>query len=166
MVLSSGIDYDSEIAEIQRACRFVVRDQSSGTQRALPFLEVDEDAKNALLESVWPIDAGACRVLQVQLPEDSVYDHVVCDYLMSLELRVDEHYCFWWAPRLMRISSIVVDVSRFPNRQRWKFYIQPFLGTLLPGGMEPTGDRYTLPVGEWIVPGHGIAIVWQEVQRA
>lgn len=162
MVLSSNADYDEEVSSIQRNCRFVVRDQARGVQQALQFMQIDEVSKDLILQAVWPIDAAACRILQVELPQSSSYEHTLCEYLMSLELHVEEHYCFWWAPRLMRINSIVVDVSRFPNRPRWRFFIQPFLGTLLPGGMEPTGDRYTLPAGEWIMPGHGIAVIWQE----
>jgi hypothetical protein len=162
MVLSADTDYDQEIASIQHSCRFVIRDQSSGTQQALSFALINDESKQSLLQSAWPIDMESCQLLQVELPEPSNYEDVVCEYLMSLELRVNEHYCFWWAPRLMHINNITVDVSHFPNRHDWRFFIQPFLGTLLPGGMEPTGDRYTLPAGEWIMPGHGIAIIWQE----
>lgn len=162
MVLSADANYEQEIASIQNTCRFVVRDQASGVQQALRFSIVDDELKRSLLQVAWPVDTESCRLLQVELPALSNYEDVICEYMLLLELRVEEHYCFWWAPRLMHINNITVDVSHFPNRHAWRFFIQPFLGTLLPGGMEPTGDRYTLPAGEWIMPGHGIAIIWQE----
>jgi hypothetical protein len=82
------------------------------------------------------------------------------------ELAVSEGYCYWTTPRTLFLSTLTIDTSRFPNRGRWSFIFQPFLGNARLATFALLGpDRYVLDLQEWIVRGQGIAVIWSPLQE-
>lgn len=160
--LNAGVDYEREVASIQRSSFFVVNDVQTGIKRSLSFLELRSDTQRALLALTWQVDPETCRIIEVQIPPDMQKPTTIYEYVAICDFQVDDRSSFWYSPGLMYLNSIVLDVSRFPGRERWRFSILPFFGQVFPGTLEPTGDRYTMPAGNWIMQGHGFALTWQE----
>ena len=157
--LNEGANLEHEMENIIKNWQFFIYDSKTGTKQSFTFTELSIYSRFELLEPVWQVDANACRVLEVQIPktESSYFElHIRTD------LRINEHYAYWEAPGLMYLNTVTVDVSRFPDRKKWKFFLKPFLGTAFTGPVETDEDRLVLPAHSWIMNGHGIAIVWQE----
>jgi len=137
---------------------FFIYDSQSGNKQSFAFTELSVYTRLELLEPVWQVDANSCRVLEVQIPKTNTS---YFELHIRTDLRIDEHYAYWEAPGLMYLNTITVDVSHFPDRKRWKFFLKPFLGTASTRPIE-SDDRLVLQAHSWIMNGHGIAIVWQE----
>lgn len=161
--INATSDIDRELATIAQDCSLLLKDTKNGTQQQLDLVPLDELAARDLLKEAWRVDGTSCRILKAELPERSRHQDLYYEFRCSVELHVyNEQFVYWNAPTLMYLNNITIDVSRFPNRNTWKFYMLPFLGATLPGAVEPTGDRYTLTAGCWVMQGHGIAINWHE----
>jgi len=160
--LCADADFDQEMPAILSSWRFIMHNTEEGTQSHLWFAELDVTARRELLSSVWQIEADDCRIIEVTLPIEAANPGTMYEVHALTTLRVNERYAYWEAPGLMYVNTITVDVSRFPNREKWQFFIKPFLGTAFQGKLEATGDRYTLPASNWLMLGHGISISWQE----
>lgn len=152
-----------EISDILQSTRFVVK-EISGRQQLYSFAELDPLVTQQLLAHLWQIDKSDCRIIEVQLPKEKVTDDTIFEYWLTYHLRLKEQYAYWYAPSLMFLNNIILDVSRFPGRKDWDFHILPFFGHVFPGTIEPTGDRFTMPANSWIMQGHGIALSWQKRQ--
>lgn len=155
-------DYEREMPGILENCTLTANNVAQGTQQLLLFNELSTEARQQLLQPVWQIDSNSCRIIEAVLPKEGQGLQVLYEYRWAFDLSVAERYAYWCAPALMYLNTLTVDVSRFPGRDAWQFFIRPFLGTMLPGAMGPAGDRYTLPANGWIMQGHGVAIIWQE----
>lgn len=163
--LNNQQDARSEIETILNNCRLSIHDTEKGTQESFRFLERDETLKRELLSSVWQIDPNKCFILEAELTEVANKPSIFYEYSWSFDMPIsDEQYAYWYAPGLMYLNSITVDISHFPNRDKWNMYIQPFLGPIFPGALEPTKDRYTLAASGWIMQCHGVAIIWHKAE--
>lgn len=154
-----------EMSDILQSTRFVVK-EANGRQQLYSFTELDSAATHNLLTRLWQIDKDSCRIIEVQIPKEKMRDDTVFEYWLTYHIRLKEQYAYWYAPSLMFLNNITLDVSRFPDRTQWDFHILPFFGHVFPGTLEPTGDRFTMPANSWIMQGHGIALSWQKKETA
>ena len=161
--LNTVPDYDREIPKILKRWRFAVRKTSTDPVKMLSFSEISEGERYALLDPIWQLKAENCRIIEVRVPDEYQLPSAVYELRAKIDLPVTEHYAYWEAPGLMYLNTIKIDVSQFPNRKKWHFYIKPFLGTAFPPMMEADGDVFLLPASSWVMVGHGIAVIWQEV---
>ena len=161
--LNEDADLEHEMENIVKNWRFFIYDSKTGNKQSFAFTELSVYSRLELLESVWQVDANNCRVLEVQIPKN---DTSYFELHIRTDLRISEHYAYWEAPGLMYLNTITVDVSHFPDRKKWKFFLKPFLGTAFTGPLESDEDRLSFPAHSWIMNGHGIAIVWQEKSRS
>ncbi len=155
-------DYDREIPEILKRWRFAVQKASADPVKMLSFSEISEGERSALLDSIWRLKAENCRIIEVRVPDEYQVPSAIYELRASIDLPVAEHYAYWEAPGLMYLNTIKIDLSQFPNRKKWRFFIKPFLGTVFPPSVEADGDKFLLPASSWVMFGHGIAVIWQE----
>lgn len=161
--LNANQDARSEISLIIEQCQLSIHDADKGTQESFRFHEYSETRRRELLSSVWQLDPTTCFILEAELVEVTNHPSLFYEYRWSFDMPIDnEHYAFWYAPGLMYLNSITIDTSRFPRRNEWNIFIQPFLGPIFPGALEPTKDRYTLAASGWIMQCHGVAIIWHK----
>ncbi len=161
--LNDARDYDMEVAFILEQSRFVIHPSSSHVQHTLEFNEIAPAVRRNMLATAWQINPDECRIIEVQIPPEFQNSDTSYEHHWTFGARTDtERYAFWSAPRLTYLRNISIDTSRFPQREKWKFMVQPFLGPVFPGAIEPTGDRYVLAANSWVVQGHGVAVIWQE----
>lgn len=160
--LCADADFELEMPNILSDWRFIAHNIQEGTQQPYWFTELDVNDRRELLDSVWQLDSDDCRIIEIKLPPKISNTEMLYEVHALTNLRVNERYAYWEAPGLMYVNTVTVDVSRFPERERWKFFIKPFLGTAFQGKLEASGDRYTLPASTWLMLGHGICISWQE----
>lgn len=153
-----------EMTDILQSTRFVVK-EANGRQQLYSFTELDSAATHHLLARLWQIDKDNCRIIEVQIPKEKMRDDTIFEYWLTYHIRLKEQYAYWYAPSLMFLNNITLDVSRFPDRKKWDFHILPFFGHVFPGTLEPTGDRFTMPANSWIMQGHGIALSWQKKEE-
>lgn len=140
----------------------VVHDAEDNIQQTLRYSEIDPLIQQELLSHVWQVDPATCRLFEVQIPPERQKATTTYEYLITFDYPTSEHYAFWYSPGLMYLHNITVDVSRFPNRDTWQFFMVPFFGEVFPGNLEPNGDRFTMPANSWIMQGHGMALTWQQ----
>ena len=155
---------DFEMTDILQNTRFVVK-ETSGRQQLYAFTELDHTTTQHLLSPLWQIDKNDCRIIEVQIPKEKMGEGTIFEYWLTYHLQLKEKYAYWYAPSLMFINNITLDVSRFPDRKKWEFHILPFFGHVFPGTLESSGDRFTMPANSWIMQGHGIALSWQEKEE-
>lgn len=160
--LNEGVDYDQELPGIITNCRFVVHDIQNNLQQSLWFAEMDAPKRRELLGRTWQVDADECRVIELQVSPVDSNDSVFYELRIDYDLRVDEHYAYWETPGLMYLNTLTLDISGFPERDKWQFFLKPFLGTAFTGSFDPSGNRFTLPANSWISAGQGIVAIWQE----
>lgn len=74
----------------------------------------------------------------------------------QLRLARDDHFAFWLADRLYFLDRISVDVTDFSAAPR----IQGFMLASPDSLFLPEEGKRTFKLGEWLLPGHGLAIHW------
>ena len=153
-----------EMTDILQSTRFVVK-ETSGRQQLYAFTELSPSTTQELLSHLWQIDKNNCRIIEVQIPKEKMGEGTIFEYWLTYHIQLKEKYAYWYAPSLMFINNITLDVSRFPDRKKWDFHILPFFGHVFPGTLESSGDRFTMPANSWIMQGHGIALSWQEKEE-
>ncbi|HEX6258323.1 MAG TPA: hypothetical protein VFZ48_02510 [Candidatus Saccharimonadales bacterium] len=160
--LNPGADFTIEIPTIISSYRFIIHDTETGGQSPFWFTELSAEAQRDCLDRIWQVDPDNCRILEVRVPATTRIESSLYELRATMDMRVAEHYAYWETPGFMYVNSITIDVSRFPQRKKWKFFMKPFLGAAFPVMLEPEGDRFTLPASSWLMPGHGVAMIWQE----
>ncbi len=160
--LNESANFDEELPGIIGNCRFIVHDPETNIQQSLWFTEMDAPKRRELLGHVWQVDADACRVIELQVGPKAVDGLASYELRIDYDLRVNEHYAYWETPGLMYLNTLTIDISQFPEREKWQFFLKPFLGTTFTGSFDPNGNRFTLPASSWITAGQGIVVIWQE----
>lgn len=131
------------------------------TKLPLKFKEVDAFESQQLLESLWQIDSGDCRIIEVAIPPEMVANSPLYCFETTTHLPVGQ-CAYWEAPGLMYINTITLDVRQFPKHEKREFHLKPFLGVAYTSALQPIQGKYILPVHSWITHGHGVMVVWQE----
>lgn len=166
VILSSAADAVREAQRLASTCSLIVKNPSKGTRQVCRFEPLDAEDTHNILHAAGVTPLTDLIILQVGFPRPDSKIGMIYEYVLNIELNIAEHYCYWYTPCLMHINSITLDWSRFPQRNRWRFFVQPFFGAEIAGTVGPTEDRYSLSLRGWITPGHGIAIIWQELDSS
>lgn len=159
--LDNTPDFPYEMAELLQGMRFAVKEKN-GRQQLYLFSELSPQATASILEGFWQINTSSCRIVEVQVPPEKVHTDTVYEFWLTFQLRTEGFYAYWYSPALMFLNTIIVDISRFPNRDKLNMDFLPFFGHVFPSTVEAGGNRFTMPANSWIMQGHGLAINWQK----
>jgi hypothetical protein len=78
--------------------------------------------------------------------------------------RVDDGFCFWQAPYPCYVEHISFDAGGLaPNSTpSWLFRVVPFtFRSTATSGWAPAEQLNDLVVRSWLLPGHGVALLWK-----
>lgn len=109
------------------------------------------------------------RIFECDLGELTDVDHAVGSVenlsLRSTTLqRVDDGSCFWQAPYPCYVERISFDPAALSLDEdtSWLFRVVPFtFRSTATGGWTPAGQLNDLIVRSWLLPGHGVALLWK-----
>ncbi len=110
------------------------------------------------------------RIFECDLGELTDVDHAVSSVenlsLQSTTLgRVDDGFCFWQAPYPCYAERISFDVGGLATDRHvsWLFHVIPFTfrSTIATGRWTPAEELNDLAVRSWLLPGHGVALLWK-----
>jgi hypothetical protein len=112
---------------------------------------------------------GTLRIFECDLGELTDVDHAVGSVenlsLRSTTLqRVDDGYCFWQAPYPCYVERISFDADALTlnGNSSWLFRVVPFtFRSAAAGGWTPAEQLDDLVVRSWLLPGHGVALLWK-----
>lgn len=112
---------------------------------------------------------GALRIFECDLGELTDVDHAVgsveCLSLRSTTLqRADDGFCFWQAPYPCYVDRISFDATALAvSGTSWLFQVVPFIfrSAIATGAWTPPELLKDLPVRSWLLPGHGVALLWK-----
>jgi hypothetical protein len=115
------------------------------------------------------------RIFECDLGELTHVDHTV-DSIESLSLhskmleRVDDGFCYWQPPYPCYVESIHFKVADFAvdDDGSWLFRVVPFTfrSGIVTSGWTPAEQLGDLCVGSWLLPGHGVALLWKSAGTA
>ena len=116
------------------------------------------------------------RIFECDLGELTHVDHTVgsIESLLlhsKILIRVDDGFCYWQPPYPCYVESIHFKVSDFTmdDDGSWLFCVVPFTfrSGIVTSGWTPAkqllGD---LCVRSWLLPGHGVALLWKPAETA
>ncbi len=114
------------------------------------------------------------RIFECDLGELTHVDHTV-DSIESLSLhvkilgRVDDRFCYWQPPYPCYVESIHFKVADFAvDDDSWLFRVVPFTfrSGIVTSGWTPAEQLDDLCVRSWLLPGHGVALLWKPAETA
>lgn len=113
---------------------------------------------------------GTLRIFECDLGELTDADHAVGS-VESLSLRsttlqrVDDGSCFWQAPYPCYVERISFDAAALAvnGGPSWLFRVVPFTfrSTIATAGWTPAERLKDLAVSSWLLPGHGVSLLWK-----
>jgi hypothetical protein len=112
---------------------------------------------------------GTLRIFECDLGELTDADHVVGS-VESLSLRstnlgrIDDNFCFWQAPYPCYVDRISFDATALAtDGTSWVFQVVPFTfrSAIATSGWTPVEQLKDLVVRSWLLPGHGVALLWK-----
>ncbi|PZS30474.1 MAG: hypothetical protein DLM61_10655 [Pseudonocardiales bacterium] len=112
---------------------------------------------------------GTLRIFECDLGELTDVDHAVGS-VESLSLRstslgrIDDSFCFWQAPYPCYVDRISFDAAALAfDGASWQFQVVPFTfrSTIATGAWTPAEQLKELTVRSWLLPGHGVALLWK-----
>lgn len=113
---------------------------------------------------------GTLRIFECDLGELTDVDHAVGSVenlsLRSTTLgRMDDGFCFWQAPYPCYVERMSFDVAALvrDGDAPWLFQVVPFTfrSTIATGRWTPAEQLNHLAVRSWLLPGHGVALLWK-----
>lgn len=150
-----------EISSIIANSKFILKNSSAGMQKLLRLNKIDVKTSHKILRSVSATLHEPCWLLEVAIPFEWQSPEVSYEYQSIVNLSAKEHYAYWYSPGLMYLKKLTFDFSHFPGADSWHFFLQPFLGHAS-GVFAEEARQFTFQADSWIMPGHGIALIWQE----
>jgi hypothetical protein len=112
---------------------------------------------------------GTLRIFECDLDELTDADHTV-NSVENLSLRsttlqrLDDGFCFWQAPYPCHVDRISFDPTALAiNGRSWLFNILPFTlrSSITTVAWTPAEQLKDLAVRSWLLPGHGVALLWK-----
>lgn len=158
--LNDSVDPAQEMRVIMNSARFIAHNHESKSQKLFRLHELDSPQADRLLRSAGGPLKSQCRFLEISIPSEWQNGDITYEYRSAFNLRDDIHYAFWYAPSMMFVKKLVFDYSDFPGVDTWDFIVMPFLGNLV-GESTRNLHSFTAHPNNWIMPGHGIALVWE-----
>lgn len=113
--------------------------------------------------------SGKLRIFECDLGRLATSGQDV-DAIESLSLRVttllrlEDRFCFWQAPYPCYLECVTFDVSGFERgADRYRFRVVPFLlrSDVRTAQWVPAPALDQLAVRSWLLPGHGLALLWK-----
>ena len=112
---------------------------------------------------------GTLRIFECDLGELTDVDHAVGSVenlsLRSTTLgRMDDGFCFWQAPYPCYVERISFDATALAiDGTSWLFQVVPFTfrSAIATAGWAPAEQLKDLTVRSWLLPGHGVALLWK-----
>ncbi|MGH3918866.1 MAG: hypothetical protein ACRDSG_07480 [Pseudonocardiaceae bacterium] len=109
------------------------------------------------------------RIFECDLGELTDVDHIVGSVenlsLQSTSLgRIDDSFCFWQAPYPCYVDRISFDATELAvDGASWLFQVVPFTfrSAIATGAWTPAEELKVLTVRSWLLPGHGVALLWK-----
>lgn len=149
-----------DIKTIIASSKLILRNPQSKTQKLLRFHEIPaEDAEKILGSASSPQD-NTCWLLEVVIPPKWQADECTYEYLSFINLPIAS-IAYWYSPTLMYLKKLTLDFSQFPRAEKRDFFLVPFLGHA-PGMELSEKHLYILKLNNWIMPGHGLVLGWQD----
>ena len=122
------------------------------------------------------IDRKNLRIVQFDLWDLADPDHVV-EAIESLSVRatslnaIDIGFITWSTPHPCFVRTITFDVKDLaPEGERFVYLAIPFTmnetAIAISGKWAEAVDRIELPLDSWMLPGHGVTLLWRPVDRA
>lgn len=149
---------EREIKTIIATSKFTIRHQK--TKKLLRLRELDPTTTQRLIHATNQPTKETCWLLEVAIPLEWQQPDVVYEHQSVINLRTAEHYAYWYSPGLTHLKKLVVDFSQFPEADKWHFFVQPFLGNVS-GHLNEKQRVFTITTQHWIMPGHGVVLIWQ-----
>lgn len=150
-----------DIKAISANSKFMLKNPATNTQKLLRLRELDSEQTAIVLQSTSKPLAQPCWILGADVPRMWQTSDIIYEHHSVINLDTREHYAYWYAPALMYLKKLTFDFSDFPRAVTWNFKLQPFLGHT-PGTVITEKNLYTLHLDNWIMPGHGIMLLWRE----
>jgi hypothetical protein len=83
----------------------------------------------------------------------------------SMLQKVDEPYCYWQPPYPCYVEQVDIDVSDFgfTDSEQWQFSVMPF--SFRAASVATTwlraAELTSIDLRSWLLPGHGVVVVWR-----
>jgi transcriptional regulator with XRE-family HTH domain len=124
-------------------------------------LETVDDV-SALWQPQLPDDHFPLVVLRARFPAQQAGHERRIELGYDFQLPPDWGYWSWTASRPMFVSTIVVDSTDFERTRECHFM------TFLPNFERKVseGGRHLIDVSNWLLKGHGVALIWWSIPRA
>ncbi len=149
-----------DIKTIIASSKFTIRNSRTNTQKLLRFREMESAQTARVLKSTSRPLASSCWLLEIAIPYRWQTKECTYEYLSWISLQIAS-VAYWYSPTQMFMKKLTLDFSQFPEAYRRDFFILPFLGHD-PGTVVEEQYLYVLNLNDWIMPGHGIVIGWQD----
>lgn len=159
--LNDTIEPTREMKAIINSSTLTLYNPTARQQKLLRFKELKPEPAMQLLQSVGRPLLGTCRLLEIAIPSNWEAPETVFEYRNALNLREDLQYAYWYAPGLMYVKKLTLDYSEFPNADKRQFKALPFLGHITGDDLISDQRSFTLYPNNWLVPGHGIGLMWE-----
>jgi hypothetical protein len=136
------------------------------------YLTFFREAMGALPKLSPHAHAGDLRIFECDL-SDIADDHVVraiCGLTINSRTvqSTDDGFCYWQTPYPSYVERITFDVRRLAvdHAPEQEFSVMPFTfrSNTLPAQWLSAEDLSDLYVRSWVLPGHGIALLWRETR--
>lgn len=151
-----------DIRAIIASSKFILKNTLTNSQKLLRLREMETEEAARLFQSVGKPSLYQCWLLEVVIPSQWQNENVTYEYQSSITLETDTHlYAYWYSPALMYLKKLTIDFSQFPDAGRRRFFLQAFLGHN-PGITQTDQHWYSLQLNRWVLPGHGIILLWQD----
>ncbi|MEU0880307.1 hypothetical protein ABZ345_17025 [Lentzea sp. NPDC005914] len=158
--------------------------QRSAAPSQIPLVEVRFDQWPNYLtffrESMWPLPKlsthdhlSDLRIFECDL--SAIADDHIVSAIRGLSVRsrtlqrTNEGFCYWQPPYPSYVEQIIFDarglgVDQSPEHE---FSIMPFLfrSNTITAQWQKADDLNDLTVRSWLLPGHGVALMWREAQH-
>lgn len=149
-----------DIKTIIASSKFIIKNPPKNTQKLLRFHEVGSARASRVFESSSKPLAGPCWLLEISIPPQWQTQDCAYEYHSWINLQIAS-VAYWYSPTLMYLKKLTLDFSQFPGAHRRDFFLLPFLGHA-PGTILTEKHLYVLDLNNWIMPGHGIVLGWQD----
>lgn len=115
------------------------------------------------------------RIYEYSLSDLEIAGHLLASVTkITMQTRtlqsVDDPYCFWSASFPCYMDKIIFDLSQFGKREQSSIYEFMLVAFLIRGIDLPASwvsvDILEVPIGSWLLPGHGIALLWRRTSTS
>jgi hypothetical protein len=142
--------------EVSVACR-----DGGASDYVRAELETVDDV-SALWQPQLPDDHFPLVVLRARFPAHHADHERRIELGYDYQLPPDWGYWLWTASRPMFVSTIVIDATDFERTRECHFM------TFLPNFERKVseGGRHLIEVSNWLLKGHGVALIWWSIPGA